>query len=247
MNIDKKFADKNNYQELVWAALRQRKDELSQILRAGLKPVEEVLISVQLLPTLALQGLQTSRQSGRIAAAWNRKKLFSKTVLCDCKQLFKSTFRNFWWIIINYTGFINANIFLSFITQWYVCLNFKYPITRPISFMCESVSGRVRKVFVRLFPREQQPVVSHDLVEVDPVLDQQSDLDVHRVQVLLQGLIVPDQLGDLRKKKYNDKIYFSNRNHPRLFVAKAKNENHKIPMTIFQTNIRSTHEPNVRF
>ena len=63
--------------------------------------------------------------------------------------------------------------------------------------MCESVSGRVRKVFVRLFPREQQPVVSHDLVEVDPVLDQQSDLDVHRVQVLLQGLIVPDQLGDL--------------------------------------------------
>jgi hypothetical protein len=63
--------------------------------------------------------------------------------------------------------------------------------------MCESASSRVRKVFVRLFPREQQPVVSHDLVEVDPVLDQQSDLDVHRVQVLLQGLIVPDQLGDL--------------------------------------------------
>jgi len=87
MNIDKKVADKNNYQELVWAALRQREDELSQILRAGLKPVEEVLIGVQLLPTLALQGLQTSRQSGRIAAAWNRKKLFSKTVICDCKQL----------------------------------------------------------------------------------------------------------------------------------------------------------------
>ncbi len=82
-------------------------------------------------------------------------------------------------------------------------LYFEYIITRPISFMCESVSGRVRKVFVRLFPREQQPVVSHDLVEVDPVLDQQSDLDVHRVQVLLQGLIVPDQLGDLSKKKYN--------------------------------------------
>jgi hypothetical protein len=72
--------------------------------------------------------------------------------------------------------------------------------------------------------------VSHDLVEVDPVLDQQSDLDVHRVQVLLQGLIVPDQLGDLSKKKYNDQIYFSSRNHQRL--AKAK-KNHKIPMTIF--------------
>ena len=75
--------------------------------------------------------------------------------------------------------------------------------------MCESVGGRVRKVFVRLFPREQQPVVSHDLVEVDPVLDQQSDLDVHRVQVLLQGLIVPDQLGDLSKKKYNDKFFLA--------------------------------------
>ena len=44
----------NLYQKFVRAALWQGKDKFCQILRAGLEPIEEVLIRVQLLPALAL-------------------------------------------------------------------------------------------------------------------------------------------------------------------------------------------------
>ena len=46
-------------------------------------------------------------------------------------------------------------------------------------------------------PAEQKPVVLDHLLQVDPVLDEQPDLDVHRVQVSLQRLVVADALGDL--------------------------------------------------
>lgn len=70
-----KFHLHDSHQEFVRAALRKSKDQLGQVFRAGLKSVKEMLICVQLLPTLPLQRFQTAWQCGRVSASSWKKKL----------------------------------------------------------------------------------------------------------------------------------------------------------------------------
>ena len=102
-----KKSKKINYQELIGAALGQREDELGQVLRAGLKSVEEMLIGVQLLTALPLQSLQTSGQSWRIAA-WLKKKNIQ-----NCKKITLTVIRRYSGIIDDSIN-IESRVFIIF-------------------------------------------------------------------------------------------------------------------------------------
>ena len=75
----------------------------------------------------------------------------------------------------------------------------KYVLLGKKSTSLEQKNSIVHTVPARNLPHlfEQGSVMCQHLLDVDLIADQETDFDVHRVQVLFQRLIGPDHFGDL--------------------------------------------------